>query len=255
LEILSWLFVVLVPHYFCLRYLITQRLFFIIGLTSVFYRFKIGVIVAFLLKLGLPPLHIWFVRLSFYLNQIRFIFINTFHKLFPLLLITKFVINFVILIIVSFLVLGGLLIRNMLFPILVFSSIIHNIWLLISGVVVRKGFFINYWLLYTIVLFGLITRLGIVKTKWITINQGLNRGLNWILLSGLPPFTFFWLKASVILNLLICGGIILLFLLIIGFAAISAYYRAWHFGRRILSEGFIKEFRVILVLLVFWGGL
>jgi len=99
LELLSWLFVILVPNTSTLNYLLVQRYFLILGIARILFLPSLLIIV-FLLKLGIPPFHVWFIKIARVLNKNRFSFIITLHKLIPILFLSKVIFRIISFIII-----------------------------------------------------------------------------------------------------------------------------------------------------------
>jgi len=68
IEILSWVFTILMPAYISIKYLIMQAYFTILGLMGVLWL-PLLLILGLLLKIGLPPIHIWFMKISFFFEK------------------------------------------------------------------------------------------------------------------------------------------------------------------------------------------
>lgn len=213
---------------------------------------------SFLIKLGLPPFHAWFFRIARTLDGNTFYFMITFHKLLPLIFIRKIVFNYLsfFFIIIRLPLVGiGLLSRRTLFFTLVFSSIIHRVWIIFRRLL-RKGFILFYWIVYRALLILLMMRLSVFsKVEHSYFVQGVLRTKCWLLLSGIPPFIIFWLKVYLLFWLLnLLGLLFSVFILLTSVFALTAYYRAWHFGS-IIEYRNLSNIKIgpLVALAFFWG--
>jgi len=255
LEVISWLFVTLLPSSSTLNYLIIQSYFLIIRLSRVLFLPSI-LIISFLLKLGLPPFHIWFLRVSRTLNKLSFSFIITIHKLIPIIFLRKVLFRVLSFILVSLrLVITGLTLvrRRTLFFTLLFSSIVHSVWILL-GVLIRKSFLIFYWVIYRILFITLIRLLSFMKLEQSYLIQRIFTSKCWLLISGIPPFMLFWLKVYLLIWLAYrIGFFIGIAIIVVRVFALTSYYRTWHYGS-LVEYRYIRRvsLRSILIIVIFW---
>lgn len=255
LEVLSWLFVVIIPNVSTLNYLIIQRNFFIIRLCRVLF-IPFLLIISFLLKLGIPPFHIWFIRVSGYFNKKIFSFMITVHKLIPILILRKVMFRYLCFVVLSLrlIIVGVSLISSRtLFFTLLFSSIVHTTWIVFS-MVLRKSFVLFYWIIYNLLFILLITLMTSIYVSQSFLYQRLILSKCWLLISGIPPFIIFWLKVYVLLWFIYTVGIFIrLFIIFVRVFALTAYYRTWHFGSLLERNTFgrisISPFTIVLI---FW---
>jgi len=255
LEVISWIFVILLSGASTLNYLIIQRYFLLLGIIRVIHT-PFVLITVFILKLGLPPFQIWFVRISRVLTKSVFGFIITIHKLLPIFFLGDILlsrISFSIVVVRVVLSGGFLLARRTLFFTLLFSSIVHRVWIIFS-LLMRKRFVIFYWMSYRILLILLIRFLGLIKIIHSYLTQGVLITKCWLLISGIPPFIVFWLKAYILIWLISSTTVIIsCALIVVSVFALTSYYRTWHLGR--LMESSIYSNRIlapVLVFLTFW---
>jgi len=256
LELLSWLFVILLPSTSTLNYLIIQSYFLIAGLFRVIVL-PFLLIVRFLLKLGLPPFHIWFIRISRTLNKFSFSFIITIHKLLPILFLRKVLLRLFSFTIMYFrlFITGVALIRaSTLFFTLIFSSIVHTIWIRFR-VLLRKSFLVFYWILYRILFLILISLITFMKLEQSLLIQRRFTSKCWLLMSGIPPFIIFWIKVYLLIWLLSRVGFFMRFLImLVRVFALTSYYRTWHYGS-LVENRYIRgmSFGPLLIILIFWS--
>jgi len=255
LEVLSWLFVIIIPNSSTLNYLIVQSYFLVMSLCSSLF-FPSILIVRFLLKLGIPPFHIWFIRIAAVVNKIIFSFIITVHKLVPILFLRKILLSFVpfSLLFLRISLTGIALIRRRtLFFTLVFSSMVHTIWMRFS-LFLRKSFVLLYWFIYRLLFTVLVRLLSFMKIEQSYLSQSYLLSKCWLLLSGIPPFMIFWFKVYLLFWLISSIGFFMrVFVMFIRVFALTAYYRTWHFGSLLEYSSIIEiSIRPVLMVLMFW---
>jgi len=257
LEILSWLFVLLLPFTSSFNYLIIQRYFLLLRLTRLVIIPSL-LVICFFIKLGLPPFHMWFLRISGVSRKGTFLFIITIHKLLPILFLEKIIFGLVsfLMLIFSVLVVGLILVRRRtIFFTLVFSSILNRVWILLRGFL-GKGFILFFWLFYRLLLILLLSLVGFDVIREYCFNQRIITRRCWLLMSGIPPFMIFWLKLHALIWLISSLGLIIrLVILIFSVVALTSYYRTWHFGSLIESRHLrLGGFRGLILVLGFWGA-
>ena len=229
IEILSWIFLFIMPIEIVIGYLLIQAYFLIIRLSGIIIS-RILLALALRLKLGLPPFHSWVLRVSERLEKSQFVFITTLHKIYPIFFICLIILNIKIFLYLSFiLIFSTILLINIgdSFIIFVFSSIAHRCWILFSRLV-RKGFLIVYWRIYRI-LIVLFVRSLIRKTIKGSLDNNYSVQLSWFILSGFPPFVLFWIKINLFLEFLKRTSLFYRTVLTLTrVIALSCYYRNWH---------------------------
>lgn len=253
IEALSWLFSFLIEKVIVLKYLIIQRFFLFGGLAGLLWNPNLLLLV-FLLKVGLPPFHLWFFVLSFFLRKISFLFISTIHKFLPLFFLIKLslarnILNLIFLVMVF----SGLIIletRTLFFSI-INSSIIHSNWIIISRLV-RIRIFLFYFVLYMTLICLFFNSLAHSKLLSLDFSQNSYRRGLFLILSGLPPFTFFWLEVNVVVFFLLKRFLIALFILVVAVLRLAIYYRVYHLSLITRERVFYKT-RLIFIRLVVFG--
>lgn len=228
-ELLSWLFVLILENKIVIKYLLIQTVFLLISLVCLLWQDKL-LIVAFLFKLGIPPFHVWFINISKRLTKFPFVFIRTMHKLAPFIFFRKALFSSSVIVLTIAIIFAGVLImesRELFFRIII-SSIIHSVWIVLIIIISTKRF-INYFILYRtlIILFFMVFLPRVISS--LTSEQNTSLAFNWLVLSGLPPFAIFWLKIIVITYLL--NRIVLFFrfcFLWVSVISLSVYYRVFH---------------------------
>jgi len=226
-----------------------QGYFIIITVRAVFW-IPLLLIFRFFVKIGLPPAHVWFIHLSFFIERTIFLFITSVHKLFPLFVIGKIVWSFTWMLVL----IGVLWARRVLIYqacsfslVLIYSSIVHRSWILLrlgtSKVLSRV-----YWILYSLLILFFVSSIFSFKLKILSISQGSRRGVIWLILSGLPPFVLFWLKAEIIIRI---SRISLFYprgMAITSVIALVSYY--WAFNLRTLQHSYKQGIFLIPIILV-----
>lgn len=232
MEVLSWFFVKFIPSWRVIKYLFLQRVFLIFTIVSILW-WKPLLVFGLLLKVGLPPFHLWIIRLASELKLLPFIFIQTLHKLFPVLVFSKIFKEFLFSFMLRFFILfTGILvsnIRNILF-VLRISSILHTFWILL-GRIISLSLMLLYWAAYCSLL-GLLLKTMNSNFLWLNLfNQRRLTSLVWLVSSGIPPFTIFWLKVCVIdFTLFSIRLTTRVFILLGRVLALTAYFRIWYFS-------------------------
>ena len=232
LEILSWVFTILMPTFISIKYLIMQAYFMILGLVGLLWV-PIFLLFGLLLKIGLPPMHIWFIKLSFFIKKWIFFLFSTIHKMLPLLFIGSLLLRSSIFLVVLLVMAGRLIFQVFeLFLVLLTSSIIHRSWTLLS-VQFNLKLSLRYWTLYSLVFFLFLRTIHFFVLFKRGIEQSSSTAIIWLVLSGLPPFVIFWLKVWIFLFLVQVRSGLGLVLVFISVLALTRYFRAFHAGLRL----------------------
>jgi len=112
-------------------------------------------------KIGLPPFHIWYLKLIINLNWINLFFLSSIQKFIPLIILNNILIKFnnkflliYLIIIRIFRALKGLN-NNNLKIILTYSSIIQISWIILL-IFNSEFIIINYYIIYSIILINLV---------------------------------------------------------------------------------------------------
>lgn len=250
LEIISWRFIFLLDNFSIFKYLIVQSIFLILRILGIFINPRL-LILGFLVKIGLPPFHLWFINLTYLLEKWRFIFITTLHKILPLIILIKIVLlGSSIILRGLIIILRGVIILQMgsFFHVVIVSSIIHSGWIMTSYLT-RIEIAIFYWRVYSFTLLVFLGRVIFFFIKFLDFRQTLFLSILWLILSGIPPFTIFWLKVNV-LSLFLEKRIIIGFIVVIvSILTLRSYYRVYHTSLS-LSKRVIFKYIVIVPLIV-----
>jgi len=190
------------------------------------------IFLALLLKAGIPPLHYWFPNIINNINWLQCFILFTWQKVAPLLLLSIFKINKIIIIAIISIIVGtvGGLNQVIIKTLLTYSSITHRSWLLISAAsssIICLFYFVIYCILSASIIF-IVLKSPVKKIndmaywKETLIHKYLII-FNLLALGGLPPFLGFLAKLSVII-ILIKINVKLLILIFIMISLISLFY-------------------------------
>jgi len=232
LELLSWTFTLIMPVFISMKYLIIQVYFMILSLMGLLW-FPVLLILGFFLKIGLPPIHIWFIKLTFLIKKWVFLIFSTAHKLFPLVLLGSLFTRRRYFLWVLLLI-GGRLIFQVFdfFFILLASSIVHSSWTLLA-IQFSLKLRLTYWILYSLVFLIFLSTVHFFLLFKRGVEQSRSTAIAWLILSGLPPFVIFWLKIWIFLRLCQTRESLSLIVVIISVLALASYFRAFHTSLRL----------------------
>jgi len=241
LECLSWIFILIISLDLRFSYLIIQGYFFLWRLVFLIIgRFR-GLLLTFLFKIGLPPFQRWMLHIFPSLDKRNFWFISSLHKILPIILLIWLFSGLLLLYLVVIIMVTAILLRfhrtSILFVIR-FSSMSHTGWMLRISML-RIGALIKYILCYYILFFLFI---AFLQGSWVTtaaFSQRRILRLTWLVMSGIPPFLIFWLKAKVIIGIILLDLLLRVLLLISVVILILIYYRV--FSLNLINEKVSKE--------------
>jgi len=227
-ETLSWIFSLLISS-LSLKYLLVQRYFLLVRVMGALWRPSV-IFLAIFLKVGLPPFQLWFIHISSLLKKWEFYFFVSVHKVFPLFILGKILLGgfWSLSSLVAIWIVGFLIIQiRRFFNIIIASSLLHSVWLIL-GVRFSPRIIIFYWGLYSF-LIGRIFYVITFRLPWLNLsNQRMIVRLIWLVISGLPPFTLFLLKISILRTLVLIRGLVRLMVILISVISLAFYYRAFH---------------------------
>nr|AYW52624.1 NADH dehydrogenase subunit 2 [Elateridae sp. JWH-2018] len=189
---------------------------------------------SFLTKMGMAPFHFWFPEVMEGLNWMNCLLIMTWQKLAPMVLLMynmKFNL-FITMVIMTAMVISGVMGINQisLRKILAYSSINHMGWML-STMMVMKTIWIYYFLIYSLMTLNLTIIFNKFKVFFLNqLFQTLNSNilikmffiLNFLSLSGIPPFLGFLPKWMTV-QALVENEVLMLPLVMIVFTLITIY--------------------------------
>jgi len=209
-------------------------------------------VLAFLLKIGLPPFHSWMIAISVFFRTAVFILFLSLHKILPLLVLGKRFLNFnrFYLLVIAFLAAATLLFQAVsLFLVIMISSIVHRIWIILACLLSFRISLI-YWFLYRILISILILTSWNKELKYLFREQSSVVRVVWLVLTGFPPFTVFWLKIFIIritISISLWGSLIIL---ISSVLALFSYFRSFHV-RVTLTSVFNAWYISVLAVVIF----
>lgn len=224
LEILSWVFIIITTFYnnlVIIKYIFLQGIFVLLVFMG--YLLNEGFLyIAIMIKLGFPPFHNWVFVVTKDLSKHMFRFFLTFHKILPILILRKFIFNYSI---VALILMSSFLLPRFssLRGALIFSSLIHTVWILI-GSLTRLSIILLYWTFYSGLVYLLVFN-RMLETSHINKNQDFFRRVTWYILSGIPPFIMFWIKVLILKELLESFESIRFLVLIVSVLTIFIYFR------------------------------
>lgn len=214
-------------------YFIIQTLASLLIILSLIYNnlflsnnfFIINFYIALIIKLRIPPFHLWMPILSFYLNWNIIFFLLTIQKITPFYLFSIIKIYNLIFyyLIISTAFLSTFKIINLLnFKIiLIYSSINQTRWILFL-ILIKTSFWLIYIIIYSLIIFILTSFLTFYKStfnfflnNYFSLNFNLIYLIIIINLARIPPLSFFLFKWIRIFILIINTSLHLIFILII----------------------------------------
>jgi len=248
LEILSWVFTILMSPFLAIKYLVMQAYFIVLSLMGLLWV-PLFLVLGLLLKVGLPPIHIWFIKLSFFMKKWVFLIFSTLHKLLPLFLLGRLFLLGSYLLGALLLVAGRLIFQVFeLFLILVTSSIVHRRWTLLR-IQCRLKLSLTYWIIYSLVFLTFLGTIHFIILFKRGVEQSSSTSVIWLILSGLPPFIIFWLKVWIFLFIVQVRVGLRLVLIFISVLALTSYFRAFHVSLRLT---FFSSTLKMLVIRIFF---
>jgi len=208
-----------------------------------------------MVKIGLPPFQVWFIHILFFMSSRGFFFGLSFHKLLPITLFGEWAtIKRKLILGRTVIVLAALLIFriNFLFIVLVYSSAGHRGWIILSTLV-SKSLVLTYWSCYRVLLFIVVKSFSNFYLIHSFNNQTTVITVVWLLLSGMPPFTLFFLKIIILETMALINVLVSIFIVFSRVLMFSAYFRAFH--NRITRDYsfFYKWFTPLLLIIINLG--
>ncbi len=226
-ECLSWLLATLINISISLKYLLVQSYFIFLSLVGRLYMKRI-LLLGVLFKLGVPPFHLWYVVLSFFLRKRVFVLFSTLHKIVPILFLSFILIskNWIVFLMLRLSRVIIISVRG-LFYVLLASSVVNTNWALMASLL-AKSLFIVYWGVYRMFTVFFFRVLVIDILTRLINEQPRLLGVIWLVVAGVPPFVIFWLKACIFIQVLKVSLSLRLLLIITRVLAMVAYFRAFH---------------------------
>lgn len=244
IECLSWVFTIFLAKNIVIKYLMIQSLFFIVIIVGLLWR-KPLMMLGIIMKMGLPPFHLWFFNLSQFLKKYIFLFFTSLHKVVPLFFLLKRL-HFNMLILGIFIIISSVILimeTGRLYFVIIFSAISHSGWIIILSFLSYSLLFF-YWVLYStlILLFFLRLRRRVLINRDREQNSFLR--IFWLIICGLPPFTMFWLKVNILFYFIIKRLFLRLLIIIVPVLTLVVYFRIFHLS--ILISKIISKSRLFI---------
>ncbi len=212
-----------------IKYFLLQRICSILFILNwLIYKNIFFIIIILFIKIGLPPFHYWVIDLLKFSSWKIFFYLITIQKLGLYFILSYFIINKIIIILI---ILMSIVLRlfiifiiNNIINIIIFSSFIHNRWLL-RRLFIRKKLFLIYFILY--VFFINILYKILINYNLLIISQSIDSIKWWVvwILMGLPPFSLFLIKWSISLFLIKWSISLFLIFIITTFFILYIYFK------------------------------
>nr|QQW48050.1 NADH dehydrogenase subunit 2 [Lipoptena sp.] len=199
------------------------------------YYNEMMIISSLLMKMGSAPFHFWFPNIMEGLSWFNVMILMTWQKIAPLMLISYFKMEMIMLIsiILSSLIgaLGGLN-QVSLRKLMAYSSINHLSWMLMS-IFNNSNIWMMYFLIYSLLISIIVMMFNLFKISYINqmnfmfLNSKLMKFfifLNLLSLGGLPPFLGFFPKWLIIQEMLMNNQILLTLMMILSTLVLLFYY-------------------------------
>nr|YP_009485351.1 NADH dehydrogenase subunit 2 [Theretra japonica]AVR43436.1 NADH dehydrogenase subunit 2 [Theretra japonica] len=186
-----------------------------------------------LMKMGSTPFHFWFPNISEGLSWFNNFILMTWQKITPLILMSYYLnFNFLYFIIIMNVMVGAIggLNQTSLRKLMAFSSI-NNLGWMIFTLLISENLWMFYFLTYSIlisIMFFLFYNLNMFFINQLFINNmnfmiKMNLLINFMSLSGLPPFLGF-LPKWIVINFLMMNKFYLLTFIMIMSSLITTYF-------------------------------
>lgn len=188
------------------KYFIVQAGGTAMYLISVIRGSTLCIVVSLTLKIGLFPFFQWVPLVMSSARWIICFFITTIQKISPILLLYIHSHELILIIGLISVVLGGFIGVNQTYmrDLISYSSISHRGWITISTKI-REYFFLRYIILYftlSFILINIFKNNNIIHTTQ-TYDRRFNRSLILLTILGIPPFTIFFFKCWILMEIAI----------------------------------------------------
>nr|QZI86061.1 NADH dehydrogenase subunit 2 [Ischnobaenella hainana] len=192
-------------------------------------------IVSLMIKLGIPPFHMWFVEISIKMNWPLLTILMTWQKIAPLWILSNLMLNnmflqYIVLMSATIGALGGLN-QTSVKKLMSFSSINHMAWM-IACMKFNNMMWMMYLLMYTLLMLMIVYTF--IKENTNYINQLYNSNKSFmksiyitttmLSLGGMPPLMGFIPKWMIIKQLMFNNSYFMLFILIMSSLITLFYY-------------------------------
>lgn len=177
-------------------------------------------LIAFMVKLGMVPIHLWYLSILQDLNWIRIFVLSTVQKLLPLFFLSRTGVFYEIRIIALLSSFAGIwaLGVSSLKRLIGYSSVLNIRWLLLSSLAFPV--FLQFFLTYFLRILGLVSyfryfireKMSDLK-KLNTLNDIARMGLLLLRLRAFPPLLGFWAKLFILKFLRASSSVLVIWLL------------------------------------------
>jgi len=193
--------------YFIIQIIASLIIIYSIIINNIFFSnnlFYILIIISLILKLRIPPFHLWLPLISIYMPWNILFILLTLQKIIPFYIISLIKINIILIYFTLFIcsILPPIIIINITnFKVLLsYSSINQSRWIILL-IFLKNIIWLKYFIFYIIILSSLFLLLYYFKImynlSYISINQ-IKFNLIFIIfifnLAGIPPYSFFYIK-------------------------------------------------------------
>nr|AEV56632.1 NADH dehydrogenase subunit 2 [Stenopirates sp. NKU01] len=176
------------------------------------YIFHIFMMISMMIKLGMPPFHLWSILMMKKMKWITLYFLLTIQKIMPIIILSMIMKNFMMIFIMLSTMISSIsgINQTNLLKIILYSSINHSSWMMMS-LFYENNMWMMYMLIYMLILFMFV---NIMKKNNIMFINQMNMNMNlenkimimilFLSLSGLPPFIGFlpkWMIIQTMINL------------------------------------------------------
>jgi len=184
------------------------------------------------IKAGIPPFHFWLPQIIENLNLFCLLILLTWQKIIPTFILSLTYTNFLPLLLIMGAIVGAIggINQNSIKKVIMFSSISHSSWIIIS-LLMRVKLWLIYFLMYFFINVNIVWFIKIWFIRKISqINHLNNKKLkiiiviNLIMLRSIPPFTRFLLKSMVIFSLIYTYQIMTLIIIIVLLSLITIIF-------------------------------
>nr|BCS80003.1 NADH dehydrogenase subunit 2 [Monomorium triviale] len=187
----------IIPSFFIMYTMIFNNLFIYNNMSH------ISIIMALMMKLSIPPFHLWLPLISKYLNWQMLLTLLTIMKITPFYIMSLIYINsmliYLILILCSIIPPYMLINLNNLKMILSYSSINQTGWMILL-ILFKNIIWLKYFMFYSLIIMNLFIIMNYFKLFINYSNNNMkisNNLLNMMFIfnmAGMPPFSFFYMK-------------------------------------------------------------
>lgn len=252
LELFSWLFTLILQKSSVIKYLIIQTIFFFVRVLGLLWR-KTVLLVGVMVKMGVPPFHLWFLNISQYITKYIFLFFRTIHKIIPMFFFIKtMLVRIIIAIALLTIAMSVIFIMEVgsLYFIIIFSTITHRGWIILLCFVRYRTLFL-YWFTYLLLIILFFFRIPNIFINKRDENQNALLSIIWLIICGLPPFTMFFLKVNLLRFFIEKSIRFRLVLMVVAILSLAIYYRVFHIS--ILTNKITASRRIFIPLILCIG--